>query len=523
MAVVTHPRTAIVCILALLASAAPVRAEDGLTRRERGDLAIKARAILKKYCFECHGGADSRGTIQVLNYSRLVATGPNPVPFVAPEKAADSQIVQFLEEGSMPPGDRPRPTAEEVKTIKEWIQARAPSYAAAFDDHTTLSGILNDLQQHPDDAPHLRYFSLAHLIRDDAELPDLNRAEFNLQKALMWCGVKPPKNQAAAEPVDGTATLFRFDVRHAGWDNNELFFRTTEGGKQDIYGLTPYDLILLEYPHAVTLPPADELTERLRAYFQAAHLARPVPFLRADWLVEKLAMKAPLADDLKSLSELATALKKENSPALGKEKKMPCGPTTRAFAARNPVPPAPKAEAVLPVLPLSAWYSGDCQANGPGFTLSVEALSAAGKPIQEIAVNDPFRLRVKTDRKIHYVLLMVWSDGQAVVQPTKQGGTLEPGEHTLLPLNLAGKAQGAFKIAGILTGEKKANEYFVLLASTEPFPAPVVVRSRHSRGPDCDEDEPKRYPIHRFVFDPNANFDQARVIRKVVAITVTEK
>ena len=100
----------IACVLALLASSAFVRADETLTRREKGDLAIKARAILKKHCFECHGGPDSRGTIQVLEYSRLVATGPNPVPFVAPAKAADSQIVQFLEDGSMPPGDRPRPT-----------------------------------------------------------------------------------------------------------------------------------------------------------------------------------------------------------------------------------------------------------------------------------------------------------------------------------------------------------------------------------------------------------------------------
>ena len=179
-------------VLVLLASSAFVRADEPLTRREKGDLAIRARAILKKHCFECHGGPDSRGTIQVLDYSKLVASGPNPVPFVAPNRAKASQIVQFLEDGSMPPGDRPRPTQEEIQTVKDWIGATAPSYPRAFDDRTTLQEILNDLQKHPEAAPNLRYFSLAHLVRDDADLPDLKRIEFNLNKALTWCGVKPP-------------------------------------------------------------------------------------------------------------------------------------------------------------------------------------------------------------------------------------------------------------------------------------------------------------------------------------------
>ena len=64
--------------------------------------------------------------------------------------------------------------------------------SARFDDRTTLQEILNDLQKHPEAAPNLRYFSLAHLVRDDADLPDLKRIEFNLNKALTWCGVKPP-------------------------------------------------------------------------------------------------------------------------------------------------------------------------------------------------------------------------------------------------------------------------------------------------------------------------------------------
>jgi Planctomycete cytochrome C len=506
---------AVVCLIALLAP--PVAADEALTRREKGDLAIRARAILKKHCLECHGGTESRGTVQVLNHARLVAAGPNPVLFVAPGQDRDSQIIQLIEEGSMPPGDRPRPTEEETRTLKEWIRASAPSYPRDFDDRSTLEAMLTDLDQHGEDAPHLRYFSLAHLIRDDEPLPDLKKVEFDLQRALMWCGVKPPPGKPAAEPVDGTATLFRFDVRHAGWDSRDLFAHSHRSGRSGIYQLTPYDLILLEYPHGFGLAQDDPVAKRLDEYFTAASLTRRVPFLRADWLAEKLAMKSPLADDLRSLGELETALKKAGFPNLNKQENMPCGPATRPFAAKNPAPPAPKPEPVRPILPLSAWYTGDCQANAPAFSLSFAPVDAGGKTLTTMRTDTKYRFKVTTDRRVNFVLLSVFADGDVAIIPTRQGGVLlEAGDHYLTPEN-----SGAFVMTASPTGEPKATEYFVLLASIEKIPTPAVVRSRHSDPPDCREKG--FYPIFRFVCDADAKFDQSRIVRKVVAVTVTDK
>src|SRR5207237_7053334 len=131
---------------------------------------------------------------------------------------AASQVIQFLEDGSMPPGDRPRPTDEEVDILKKWVAANAPSYPVAFDDDTTLRVMFDDLETHAADAPHLRYFSFAHLVREDGPVPDLRAEEGKLHRALVGCGVKKPP-----EPVDDTATLFRFDTRKAGWDRREQF------------------------------------------------------------------------------------------------------------------------------------------------------------------------------------------------------------------------------------------------------------------------------------------------------------
>ena len=59
----------------------------------------------------------------------------------------------------------------------------------------------------------------------------------------------------------------------------------------------------------------------------------------------------------------------------------------------------------------------------------------------------------------------------------------------------------------------------MLLASSDPLPTPVIVRSRHSRSPACDKKA--QYPIYRFVFPSDAKFDPTKVVRKVIPLTVT--
>ena len=267
-------------VLVLLASSAFVRADEPLTRREKGDLAIRARAILKKHCFECHGGPGQSRHHPGTRSLQARRQRSEPGPLCRADRAKASQIMQFLEDGSMPPGDRPRPTEEEIQTLKDWIGATSPSYPAAFDDRTTLQEILNDLQKHPEAAPNLRYFSLAHLVRDDADLPDLKRIEFNLNRALTWCGVKPPAGAPRPSRLTAPRRSSASTCAMPGGTTASLFFRSPKGGSPDLFPLTPYDLILLEYPHAVALLPGDALTPRLTDYFAAARLARPVPFLR---------------------------------------------------------------------------------------------------------------------------------------------------------------------------------------------------------------------------------------------------
>ncbi len=102
------PRPRFTPALALLPLLAAAAGADDLGPREKGDRAIAARQVLFKYCRECHGGDTSAGRLTVVDHNRLVDPGPVPVPFASRNKDRPrSQVVEFMRDGSMPPGGRP--------------------------------------------------------------------------------------------------------------------------------------------------------------------------------------------------------------------------------------------------------------------------------------------------------------------------------------------------------------------------------------------------------------------------------
>jgi hypothetical protein len=492
------PRLA--AIVLVLAAGAQARSDDPVKElgpRERGDLAIRARGILKKYCSECHGENPAVSLLSVLDHRQLTAKAPNPVPFVDPGSAGRSQVLQFLEDGSMPPGGRPRPKPDEVETLKAWVAARAPSYPKAFDDRTTLDVMLRDFTQlDAKDAPFARYLSLAHLVIDDdnAPPPDLQSAEQRLRAALLTAASKP----VTAVPVDDTATLFRLDLRPAGWHTPDLLDKVERGKPVDVAPLVPFDLILLEYPFAPALPG----DARLSKFLAATRQVRPVPFLRADWLADALIARdgepLPLADDLAALTGLAAELARPKPD-------LPCGPRARPFAGAKPVRGAPGS------LPLAAWYAGDCEPDPAPFRLTAGVVNSSGAPVQRVGVGDPFQLRVESDRDVSFTLLAVLADGTVRVQPVAGGNLLKAGESRRLRPDTA----AAFQIGSILGGGGTATEHFVLLAAEGAAPVPVIVRSRHADHADCRRQG--QAPVWRFLVETS---DPRPAARKVVPITV---
>jgi hypothetical protein len=78
------------------------------------------RPILAKNCFECHGAQKSKGDLRL---DRLA-------PDFTVEAARESwrKVLDQLGSGTMPPKNKPRPTAQELETLKAWVGAGLDSY-----------------------------------------------------------------------------------------------------------------------------------------------------------------------------------------------------------------------------------------------------------------------------------------------------------------------------------------------------------------------------------------------------------
>lgn len=471
-------------VVAVLLSANLASAAE-LTPRQRGDLAIQSRAILRKYCHDCHGKAER--SFDALEYAQLIDKN-RPVPFVNLADPARSQVIEFIEDGSMPPGGRPRPTDGELAILKQWVAANAPRYPRAFDDAGVLQTIAADWPLQPAPA-NIRYISLAQSIRDGQEFTSLAAEQARLQQALDAATTK--ERAFALQTVDDAATVFRVDIEKLGWAAPDLFHQIgSKGEDQGVFAMTPFDLILLENPYRM------ERDARFEKFLGQSKAMRPAPFLRGDWLADVLAPGAPLAADLKSLVELDAALKKGGEA--------PCGPKVRAFEAPK-MPPRPGP----PPLPLTAWYGIDTPDTfGLSFTWKNETSGA-------VRLGESFRFDLKAERDLRFRLLNVLADGS--IRDVKLGGNvLKKG----MLLKLGPTPTTFFKITSILSGADAATEYFVLLAAEDEMPVPTIVRSQHSDFPDCSKEG--RGAVWRFFFDSD-KFDGSRAVRRVLRLDVKGK
>ena len=82
------------------------------------------RPILKTHCFQCHGEESvNKGNLDV-RLVRLLVSGGDSGAAVMPGKAVDSLLIERLESGEMPPGEK-KVLAEELRVIREWIDQGA--------------------------------------------------------------------------------------------------------------------------------------------------------------------------------------------------------------------------------------------------------------------------------------------------------------------------------------------------------------------------------------------------------------
>ena len=232
----------------------------------------QARDVLQKNCSRCHGEneTDEGGFGYVLDREKLISSG-----YVRPRDPNQSLLLERMlsNETPMPPqGELPRPSAEEVKIVRDWIGEGAD----AFEETKTMPFmgtaakyrlIATDLERlDKRDRPFVRYFAIDHLANagySAEELGVYKRALAKLVNSLSW-----NRKLAGLSTVGVNQSLFRIDLRDLKWSRDS------------------WSTIIARYPYGV-------IVDSVEASYVRKETDCDVPIIRADWFVSS-ASRPPL-------------------------------------------------------------------------------------------------------------------------------------------------------------------------------------------------------------------------------------
>ncbi len=278
------------------------RPESGAAPQDtdtKGGLAEQSYAIIKKYCYRCHGVDFKVPGLNMLDRDLLVAKrGADELPYVTPGKPDDSYIWQRVSEDADMPPTGAKPSDSEKETLKKWIESGAPfpgrsvAVRAFVSEKDVLTVVRDHLRKTPTrDRNYQRYFTLTHLsnnktVRDD-ELRLYRAALSKMANSVSW-----KHSIVVPEPIDQAGTIFNVDLRELGWDEAQLW--------KEILKVYPYGLKHSQHP--------DEAMRELAQ--DVYHMTgSDMPYLRADWFIATAA-RPPLYHTLLMLPKSALELEK---------------------------------------------------------------------------------------------------------------------------------------------------------------------------------------------------------------------
>ena len=261
-------------------------------------IAQDAYAIFEQSCLICHGPDGAYKETLLIEYNALITeNGP-----VVPENPEASRLYKrLLGEGGplMPLGGPPLPDSQ-IQTVKNWILAGAPDWAASPTTNgqfISSSEILDAIETHlmslsSFDRAFARYFTMTHLYNageTPAILQEYRNGLSKLINSLSW-----ESTVTNPEPIDPQGTIFYIDLRRYEWDRNDAWTQ--------IEGVYPYH-ISFDAPTQTAL--RDQLG-RLQGEMKC-----DIPSIHIDWFVAT-ASTPPLYHELLSLpltdKELETRL-----------------------------------------------------------------------------------------------------------------------------------------------------------------------------------------------------------------------
>ena len=283
-------RIALICLLMFIVVSQNVYPQQ--------QIAQDAYAIFEQSCLICHGPDGAyRETLLIEHNTLITENGP-----VVPGNPEASRLYKrLLGEGGqlMPLGGPPLPDSQ-IETVKNWILAGAPDWAArptTDGQFISPSEILNTIETHlmslsSFDRAFARYFTMTHLYNAGETAQVLEAYRNGLSKlinSLSW-----ESTVTNPEPIDPQGTIFYIDLRRYEWDRNDAWTQI-----EDVY---PYH-ISFDAPTQTAL--RDQLG-RLQGEMKC-----DIPSIHIDWFVAT-ASTPPLYHELLSLpltdKELETRL-----------------------------------------------------------------------------------------------------------------------------------------------------------------------------------------------------------------------
>ena len=250
-------------------------------------IAQDAYAIFQQSCLICHGPDGAYRETLLIEHNALIEKGT-----VVPGNPDASELYNRLlttDTATRMPLGQPQLSTQAIDTIRNWILAGAPDWAAApttDGDFISPSEVLNTIETHlmslsPFDRAFARYFTLTHLYNAGVTpsiLQEYRKGLYKLVNSLSW-GVTVTNPQ----PIDPQGTILYIDLRHYEWDVNN--------GWGQIETAYPYH-ISFDAPIQTAL--RDQLS-RLQTEMKS-----DIPSVHVDWFVAQASLP-PLYHDLLSL------------------------------------------------------------------------------------------------------------------------------------------------------------------------------------------------------------------------------
>ena len=250
-------------------------------------IAQDAYAIFEQSCFICHGPTGAYKETLLIEHNALIQNGT-----VVPGNPNASELYNRLiatDTAKRMPLAQPQLSAQSIDTIRNWILAGAPDWAAtSTTDRQFISPgeILNTIETHLMSLPSFdrafaRYFTLTHLYNAGETAQALEAYRNGLSKlvnSLSW-GIEVINPQ----PIDPQGAIFYIDLRHYEWDVND--------GWTQIEG---------EYPYHIPFDAPTQTALREQLTRLQTEMNCDIPSVHIDWFLATASLP-PLYHDLLSL------------------------------------------------------------------------------------------------------------------------------------------------------------------------------------------------------------------------------